>query len=301
MQYIYGFENYHSSKPSAITFGKFDGLHRGHQLLVGYVKAYGQGEEMNSIVCSIDKDPDVVLMTKDEQKAKLKTQVDYLVTCPFSDEFRHIPAEDFIRDIIKGVFHAEYVVVGYNFRFGYKAEGSAWLLQQLADKYYYKVVVVDKKSFKGVRISSTYIRDSLKHGEIDLANSMLGYHYGITGRISHGQKLGTSLGVPTLNIVWPEKKLVPPRGVYLARVFVNDQWYNGVANIGTRPTVTDDPRVVFECFLLRCHGNIYGKRARAELIEFLRPEEKFNSIDELKAQLKEDIIAAKTYFECNRR
>ncbi|MGN1267393.1 MAG: riboflavin biosynthesis protein RibF, partial [Dorea sp.] len=176
MQYIYGFENFHSTKPSAISFGKFDGLHRGHQLLIGYVKAYGQGDQMNSIVCSIDKDPDVVLMTKDEQKFKLKTQVDYLVTCPFSDEFRHIPAEAFIRDIIKGVFHAEYVVVGSDFRFGYRAEGSAWLLKQLADKYNYKVVVVEKKMFRGERISSTLIRNSLRHGEIEAANTMLGYN-----------------------------------------------------------------------------------------------------------------------------
>ena len=301
MQYIYGFENFHSSKPSAITFGKFDGLHRGHQILVGYVKAYGQGDDMNSIVCSIDKNPDVVLMTKDEQKAKLKPQVDYLVTCPFTEEFKKMPAETFIRDVIKGVFHAEYVVVGFNFLFGHNAEGSVWLLQQLAEKYNYKVVVVGEKTFRGQSISSTYIRSSLKRGEIELANSMLGYNYGITGRISHGQKLGTTLGVPTLNIVWPDKKLIPPRGVYLAKVFVDGHWYNGVANIGTRPTVTNDKTVVFECFLLRFNGNIYGRKAKAELIDFLRPEEKFNSIDELKAQLKEDIIAAKTYFECSKR
>ncbi|MGN1266481.1 MAG: riboflavin kinase, partial [Dorea sp.] len=129
---------------------------------------------------------------------------------------------------------------------------------------------------------------------------MLGYNYGITGRISHGQKIGTTLGVPTINILWPEKKLVPPKGVYLARVHVDGKWYNGVANVGTRPTVTNDNRVFFECFLLRFEGNIYGKKARAELIDFLRPEEKFNSIEELKAQLKKDIIAAKTYFECSK-
>lgn len=300
MQYIDGVENYHSTKSCAITFGKFDGFHRGHQALIGFVKALSHGEQMESVVCSIDKGANGVLTTKEEQIEKMKHEVDYLVNCPFSEEFRHIPAEDFIRDIIKGIFHAKYVVVGYNFRFGFRAEGDARFLESLAEKYDYKVVVIGKRHLYGRRISSTFIRDSLKRGEVDTANMLLGYNYGITGRICHGRKLGTSMGVPTINIEWPEKKLIPPRGVYLARVFVNGAWYNGVANIGRRPTVTDEPKVYFECFLLRFQGDIYGEEAKAEIIEFLRPEEKFGSIEELKARIKQDVIAAKNYFECSK-
>ena len=201
MQYINRLSEYRDSRESAVTFGKFDGLHRGHQKLTEKVRELGNRDGIRSIVCAFDMKPRQLLMTCEERKAHLNDKVDVLVNCPFTREFSRISAEDFIRDIVKGVFHARYVVVGTDFRFGYEKRGDIRMLADYAGQYGYQLIVIEKERYENRIISSTYIKEVLGHGDMRLAGELLGYAYGITGQVEHGKQLGRRLGFPTLNVV----------------------------------------------------------------------------------------------------
>lgn len=296
MQYIEGLENYTDNGKSAVTFGKFDGLHSGHQMLVKAVKELGEKEDVRSVVCAFDMYMKGILMTKEERKLHLEDEVDYLVDCAFKKEFRELDAESFIRDVVKGVFHADYVVVGTDFRFGYKQQGDIHVLADYQEKYEYELIVIEKKRYHNRVISSTYIKEMLEEGNVADANQMLGYGFGIEGIVEHGNQLGRILGFPTLNVLWPEDKLVPPRGVYLCRVYMEGRGYNGVANIGVKPTVSEEEIVRTESFLFDYDGIAYGKEVMIELIEYVRPEHKFADEERLKMSVNDDIAYGKRYF-----
>jgi riboflavin kinase/FMN adenylyltransferase len=259
MQYIEGLKEYTDTGKSAVTFGKFDGLHRGHQKLVENVKTFQEQQGVKSALCAFDMSGRQVLMTKEERKERLEN-VDYLINCPFSDEFRHMEAEEFISKIIKGVFHADYVVVGTDFHFGYGQKGDADLLKAYTDKYDYHAVVVEKERYHGREISSTYIKEVVQDGDMKLAETLLGYRYGVNGIVEHGRQLGRTLGFPTMNVVWPKEKLLPPCGVYVSRINVDGIWYNGVSNIGRKPTVSNGEQVLVESYLFGYTGDAYGKK-----------------------------------------
>lgn len=296
MQYINGLNNYTDSRRSAVTFGKFDGLHLGHQELIKAVKELGRREEINSVVCAFDMHKKDVLMTKEERALRLKNETDYLVDCTFTKEFRELSAEDFIKDVIKGVFHAEYVVVGTDFQFGYGKRGDIHMLEAYGKKCGFELIVIEKKRYKGQIISSTFIKQALKEGKVSDACRMLGYGFGTSGVVEHGNHLGRTLGFPTFNVEWPLIKIVPPRGVYLCRVYVDGKVYNGIANIGVKPTVSDENKVRIESFLFGYDEDAYGREVRIELIEYMRPEQKFSGKEELKVCVDRDIAYGRNYF-----
>lgn len=296
MQYIEGLKEYTETGKSAVTFGKFDGLHRGHQKLVEKVKAFEEQQGVKSALCAFDMSGRQVLMTKEERKDRLK-EFDYLINCPFSDEFRRMEAEEFISKIIKGVFRADYVVVGTDFHFGYGQEGNADLLKKYMGKYDYEAVVVDKERYHGREISSTYIKEVVKDGDMNLAHILLGYHYGVNGVVDHGEALGRSLGFPTINVVWPKEKILPPLGVYASRSCVDGIWYEGISNIGIKPTVSNSGQVLVETYLFGYDGDAYDKKVRIEFLEFHRPEKKFQSVEAMKSCVEKDIHYGENYFQ----
>lgn len=296
MQYIEGLKEYTDTGKSAVTFGKFDGLHRGHQKLVERVKAFEEQQGVKSVLCAFDMNGRQILMTKEERKERLQ-DVDYLVNCPFSDEFRHMEAEEFISKIIKGVFHADYVVVGTDFHFGYGQKGNADFLKEYMDKYDYHAVVVEKERYRGREISSTYIKEVVQAGDMELARTLLGYHYGVNGVVEHGEQLGRSLGFPTINVAWPQEKILPPLGVYVSRICVDGIWYNGISNIGVKPTVSDSERVLVESYLFGYSGDAYDKKVRIDFLEFHRLERKFQSVDAMKNCVEKDIHYGENYFQ----
>ncbi len=236
------------------------------------------------------------LMTGKERYHHLDKEIDYLVECPFTENFRSMTAEDFIRDVICGVFHADYVVVGTDFRFGRDQGGDVHTLEYYAKEYGYEPVVIEKERYNGNIISSTYIRDVLKGGNVRLTNYLLGYPFEVNGRVEHGRQLGRTLGFPTMNVAWPEYKLVPPRGVYVSEITVDGLKYPGISNVGVKPTVSKDDKVVLESFLFGYGSDAYGKKIKAEFLEFRRPEQKFGSIDEMKVCIDKDIAYGKRYF-----
>lgn len=304
MRYVKWLSHYLDRRRSAVTFGKFDGLHLGHQKLIEKVLELKTENNIVGAVCAFDMRPlwkskgmhMERLMTGKERFWHLDKRMDYLVECPFTEKFRNISAEDFIRNIISGVFHAKYVVVGTDFHFGRNQGGDVRLLEKYAKEYGYELVVVEKEQYNGNIISSTYIRDVLKSGNVRLSNYLLGFPFEVNGRVERGRQLGRTLGFPTMNVAWPEYKLVPPKGVYVSEITIDGIKYPGISNVGVKPTVSKDDRVVLESFLFGYGSDAYGRKIKAELLEFRRPEQKFGSIGEMKACVDKDIAYGKKYF-----
>ena len=304
MQYIRGMESYHDPAYAAITLGKFDGLHRGHLKLVERVQAYAK-EGIKSIVFSFDMLPFFKekglnkknLMTTEEKTLFLENKVDYLVECPFVESVYTMEAEDFIRDILIGTFHAKYVVVGTDFRFGYQKRGDIHMLKEYESVYGYHLDVVEKEKYEEREISSTFIKEEMEKGNIELVETLLGRPYFIAGSVKHGKALGRKLGFPTMNILPAEEKLLPPNGVYICNVFSEGNVYEGIGNVGCRPTVSDDHITNIEAFLFNYEGQTYGKQIEVILRKFVRPEQKFSSVEELQKRVNQDIETGKQYFE----
>ena len=185
MQYIRGIENYHSENGAAVTLGKFDGLHSGHELLVEHVIEKAVKNDWNSIVVAFDMRPLFQKLNKEydhlltgEEKAKrLDGRIDYFVECPFVEEIAQMEAEDFIEKILVGKFHAKYIVLGTDFRFGHERRGDGEMLKNYSQKYGYQVEILEKKQHEGREISSTFIKEELRKGNMDLVDKLLGYSY----------------------------------------------------------------------------------------------------------------------------
>ena len=174
MQYIKGINGYKNTRDTAITFGKFDGLHQGHNLLIQKIEEHQRNDNVDGVVVAFEMNQEV-LLTNPEKAKLLDGRIDYFVDCPFDENISKIDAEHFIEDIIVGIFHAKYIVVGTDFCFGYQKRGDYHLLQKYSEKYGFKVEVVEKKKYEGRDISSTYIREEFNKGNVELVNRLLGY------------------------------------------------------------------------------------------------------------------------------
>lgn len=294
MKFITGIESFTGEKATAVTLGKFDGLHLGHQVLVDRVRSYSS-EQCETVVCAFDMHRSS-LMTQQERKEHLDGLVDWLIAYPFTKEVREMPADDFIRRILCEKLHAAHVVVGRDFTFGYEKKGTASMLQEAAGQYGFQVDVMEKKRYDGTVISSTYIKDALAQGDVHLAGKLLGYPYGMTGIVRHGKQLGRTLGFPTMNIEPEPEKIMPRFGVYACRVRIDGLWYGAVGNAGIKPTVTDEQRRLLEVYVYGYQGNAYGKEIHVEFCDFERPETKFGSLEELKEHVMKDMKYGEEYF-----
>ena len=294
MKYITGIESYSGQKRSAVTLGKFDGLHLGHQKLIDKIISYAS-DECESIVCAFDMHRDS-LMTGRERREHLEPKVDWLIDQPFTKSLREMEAEEFIDRILYKVLRAAHIVVGTDFSFGYGKRGNAALLQEMADQYGYTVDVIEKERYLGTVISSTYIKDALAQGDVKLAERLLGYPYEMTGIVRHGKQLGRTLGFPTMNIEPEKNKILPRFGVYACRVRIDGKWYDAVGNAGIKPTVTDEQRRLLEVYVYGYDGDAYGKEITAQICEFERPETKFGSVEELKNNVMRDMRYGERYF-----
>lgn len=204
MQYMTDIHSYQSGSRSAVTLGKFDGFHLGHQKLIHKIREYAS-EEIKSIVCAFDMGRDSIL-TEEERIKRLQGQVDCLIVCPFTSEIRQMEAETFIKTMLVDTFHAAYIVVGTDFRFGYEKRGDVRMLAEYAEVYGYHLDIVEKERYGDRVISSSYIREALSEGDVELAGKLLGFPYRVTGKVEHGKQLGRTLGFPTMNVAPDEKK-----------------------------------------------------------------------------------------------
>lgn len=308
MEYIRGLEAYQGSGETAITLGKFDGMHRGHQKLIHKVHQLKREYGVKSVVFAFDMLPLYEklglpregIMSNEERRLHMDGEVDILLECPFDEAVSSIEAETFIREILAGKFHAKYIVVGTDFRFGHNKRGDVKMLEEYADTYGYQLYVTEKVMYGGREISSTYIREELKKGNMDAVNEMLGYPYTVRGKVEYGKQLGRRLGFPTINVHPAKEKLLPPNGVYMDSVKIDGIWYNGIGNVGVKPTVTSENRMLIESYLFDYSGNAYEKEVAIQLYHFKRPEQKFASVEEMKEQVTSDIAFGKEYFSYKR-
>lgn len=295
MKYITGIGSYHGTKKTAVTIGKFDGLHRGHQKLVDKIRSYAT-DECDSVLCAFDMHRDAI-MTNRERREHLEGKIDWLIDCPFTETLRNMEAEDFIRDILCAGLNAAHIVVGRDFVFGHNKRGSVEMLERYAPRYGYTVDVVEKERYGDMIISSTYVRDALAQGDVRLAEQLLGYPYELTGPVRHGKQLGRTLGFPTMNVEPEAQKILPRYGVYACRVKIDGEWYNGVGNAGVKPTVTDERRRLFEVYAYGYEGDAYGKEVTVRFCGFERPEVKFGSVEELREQVMKDMQYGIDFFK----
>lgn len=304
MKYITNTLDFQSDKRSVITLGKFDGLHRGHQKLINKILELGmQGYE--TVVFTFDVSPLVKLGTRikrtllnnDERRCLLeKMNVDCLIECPFVPELIQMEPEDFIKKILVDQLQAAYIVVGPDFRFGHERKGNTALLQELSGKYGYELIILEKEMEEDRAISSTWVRELLREGRMEKVNHLLGYPYFVKESVVHGRQLGRTWGLPTINQIPVDGKLLPPFGVYATRTTINGKVYFGISNVGVKPTVKETFAGV-ETYLFDCNENLYEKEAWVEFFHFVRPECKFDSVEELKEQIQRDAQAGQKYFE----
>ncbi len=305
MEYIRNTTDFYIDGECALSLGKFDGIHRGHELLIERLAAKKE-DGLLAAVFTFDVPPSggagggtARVLTTNEEKRHIFEQlgVDCVVECPFTEEVRRMEAEDFVEKIARQL-HARCIVVGSDFRFGHNRRGDAEMLSALAGKYGYELVVVEKMKEDARDISSTFVREEVAKGDIARANALLGYRYFVTGEVAHGNQIGRTIGIPTINQTPPREKLLPPNGVYLTEAWIGDRGYRGVTNVGCKPTV-GGRGVGVETHLLDFAGDAYGKVATVEFIERVRDERKFGSIEELREQMQGDIAYARAYFMKN--
>lgn len=307
MRVITGTREFQIEEPTAVTIGKFDGRHKGHQKLLREMLCLKESRGLKSAVFTFDMAPagvmagrvQTVITTNQERRNKMaKMGIDYLVEYPFDQETAHMKPEKFVSEVLVRQMHAKAVVVGTDCSFGYKGKGNAELLKELSGVFGFDAVIIEKAQDDHRDISSTYVREELDLGNIEKANELLGEPYAIHGVVVHGNHIGgTILGFPTANILPPPEKHLPPFGVYVSQVLVDGSLYRGVTNIGKKPTVAGESPVGVETFIMGLEENLYGKEIEVQLLNFERPEQKFASLEELREQIEKDKKYAQAYFE----
>lgn len=293
---------FHIEEPTALSLGKFDGVHRGHEALIDQLMRY-KNQGLKAAVFTFDIPPKKLtenqnyrLLTTNEEKRVLFEErgVDYLLQCPFTPEIMHMEPEDFVEWLVRSL-HVRSIVVGTDFHFGHNRRGDHVLLEQLSGQLGYELVVVDKLQYRGRDISSSYVREEILKGNLEIANELLGYPFFVQSEVIHGRQLGRTLGIPTINMELPAEKLLPPKGVYVTRLMIDGNFCTGVTNVGQKPTVNNTNKVSVETHILDYEGDLYGHTLCVSFLAYLRPEQKFASVEELKAQMERDIAAARRF------
>lgn len=283
------------SGSSVVTIGKFDGFHRGHQRILAEAKACcAAGEPL--VVFTFTRSPQAMitgsrsgnLLTRAEaREAAAALGVDVLVEYPFTEETRHITAEEFLERILLKELHMHTIVAGPDCRFGYERRGNLTFLEEQR-RGRYEVRRVEKEQWRGEAISSTRIRDALTVGMPEDAREMLGHPFSFHGTIVHGRALGRQMGFPTINLEVSPEKLVPRKGVYAVWVKIDGKTHIGVANVGVKPTISGVNAVGVESYIYHFREDVYGKEAEVSLAKFIRPERRFASLQELQQQVTAD-------------
>lgn len=297
MQIITSLDNMKLSFESAVAIGKFDGIHMGHRKLLSEIIAKKQ-EGFKAVVFTFNPSPNVLFskvrekeLTSLEEKRQLfeSLGVDILVEFPLNYETASTPKEVFVENILVDKLNAKFIVAGTDLSFGKNGEGNSEFLVQESKKYDFLVKIIDKISYKGEVISSTLVRKAIALGDVKKAGYMLGNPYFLQGIVQKGNQLGRTIGFPTVNIVPDEEKLLPPNGVYKTEVVVDGRIFEAITNVGCKPTIADNGQIFVESFLYNFTENIYGKKIEVYFLEFMRKEQKFASMEELKKQLQTDM------------
>ena len=294
------------TKQKVMALGFFDGIHVGHAALINKIKQRAEETGAEPAVLTFDVHPDnlvfkktVPLINSAEDRENILSRcfgIDDVVVIHFNQRVMHMDWQDFIDELIDEM-NLRWIVVGHDFCFGYKGLGTAEKLKAYCAERGVGCDIIPAVCRDGVVVSSTLIRQLIETGEMEKANEYLGHPHTLTDVICTGYHLGTKMGTPTINMSFPQGVIIPRHGVYAAKAYIDGQEYMSVTNVGIRPTVSDSGNVNVESFLLDFCGNLYGHRARIDFYKFLRPERKFDDVNELAAQIKSDAQTTREYFE----
>ena len=284
MRTVTRLEDISETEPCSLALGSFDGLHRGHMAVIraSLENTFSNRAGVLTFFGSPQGSP--ALLTAEEKAEILREKnISQLYFLEFS-EVKNISAEEFFWEVLQKRCKAKKLCCGEDFRFGRGAKGDVFLLRSLCEEAGSELVVLPAVKENGEKISSTRIRAAVQAGDIPTANRLLGRPFGFRAEVIHGNHLGRELGFPTVNQPLPENFAVPPFGVYVSRVEIDGVLYYGVTNVGKKPTVGSD-RVLAETWIMDFSGDLYTKRIRLSLLQFLRPERKFDSLEDLRAEV----------------
>ena len=292
---------------TVIALGFFDGVHRGHGALLR--KAAERAGELNAApaVFTFDRSPKefvtgkpVLLINSNDDRRDIIRRVygiQRVIFAPFDREMMTMPWQDFITELLVKQYGAVHLVAGHDYRFGHKNEGTVERLREKCRELGLGCDIIPKVELEGITVSSTYIRTLLEQGDVERAALFLGHPHCLSQTVRHGQRLGRTIGIPTVNLAVPAHVLTPERGVYITRAFLPDgRSCPGVTNVGTRPTVTDGNTVSVETYLLGFDGDLYGQTVRLDFYKRLRGEVKFPSLEALRQEILRNVAETEAYF-----
>ncbi len=284
---------------AVITVGTFDGVHKGHTSILQELVQCAKEVNGESVLITFEPHPRKLLfpdqplgiLTPLEQKSKLilETGIEHIVIAQFTEAFSKLSADDYIENFLVGLFHPHTIIIGHDHHFGYDRKGNIGLLKKYETKYAYKLLEIPARLIDEAAVSSTKIRKALEAGHVNEASNMLGRNYSITGKVVKGAQLGRTLGYPTANIAPSDiDQLIPAIGIYAVYVIHKQMRLKGMLSIGFNPTVSDDKRIKIEVNIFDFDQDIYSETIDIEFGHRLRDEQKFDSLDALKAQLHLD-------------
>ena len=292
---------------TVIALGFFDGVHRGHGALLR--KAVERAGELSaaSAAFTFDRSPKefvtgkpVLLINSNDDRRDIIRRVygiQRVIFAPFDREMMTMPWQDFITELLVKQYGAVHLVAGHDYRFGHKNEGTVERLREKCRELGLGCDIIPKVELEGITVSSTYIRTLLEQGDVERAALFLGHPHCLSQTVRHGQRLGRTIGIPTVNLAVPAHVLTPERGVYITRAFLPDgRSCPGVTNVGTRPTVTEGDTVSVETYLLGFDGDLYGQTVRLDFYKRLRGEVKFPSLEALRQEILRNVAETEAYF-----
>lgn len=293
------FETLNTNKGLSLAFGFFDGVHLGHQAVIKSAVNFAKQNNTKSAVITFqdhpccyfyDVKPQYIIRKKDKLKLLEQLGVDYIYFLKFDKVIANMNAEEYLQNIIIKNFSPMAISTGFNHFFGAQKTGDVKLLFNKQKDFGYKYFEVQPVKYQNETISSTRIRENLALGNFELVNSMLGYDYFLEETVVKGQQIGGKIGFKTANLVYPEKLIPPAKGVYKVQIEYNGENFSGMANFGTHPTVKEIPQPILEVHILNFDKDIYGEKIKVTFVKKIREEQKFNSLEELKQQIQQDII-----------
>jgi riboflavin kinase/FMN adenylyltransferase len=310
MKVVYGRHNMDSfQKATGVGLGNFDGLHLGHMGLVNALIDESKKNCLSSVVYTFSRHPYNILKKENftpilstiEKKKELlgNTSLDYICIDEFDEKFSKMSPEEFVKKILIDTLKAKLAVVGFDYRFGYMGRGDAYMLRELGEKYNLRVKIIPSIKVDDEVISSTLIRAYITEGNMEKVTKLLGRYYSIKGTVKEGRRVGSQLGFPTANIYPVNNLALPKYGVYITKTFIADRCYESITNVGRAPTFGQHEKISIETYVFDFEQNLYNTEIEIFFISHLREEKKFNGVEELVAQVKEDILEVKKYFHHN--
>lgn len=299
--------SFHPKKKTIVTVGTFDGVHRGHQKIIEQLVTKAQEKECEATLLTFDPHPrkvlqpdaPVALIQTLEERAKTlaKLGLTHLVVQPFTRAFSQYSAKKYVQEILVNLLNVEEIIIGHNHRFGKNRTADVSDLKRFGEQFGFSVTQIDAEALNNISISSTKIRTSLKEGDVATANAFLGHSFTLSGKVVEGKQKGRTIGFPTANIaVASVDKIIPKQGVYAVRVGIKNKAHLGMMNIGTNPTVNGHQTSI-EVHVFDWSGDLYNQTLEVALLNRIRDEIKFDSLETLKNQLEKDKESIATAYK----